>query len=279
MGRMPPEVMERELDMMWQDIFTYASYAIAIAMLVWAFQLGMKHRTAFFVLISLGVFISAFAEPLYDVAFDLWFYDVENGQSGAMYSHFSAFGVVQPIWSHSGYLILYAGPCLYAGWKMYQGQVTRNFLLAIWGIEIATSCVFEMIGTGVDVYTYYGPFEMRLWNYPLVVGFLEGTQVILFTVLAVNVWRKIQRGWGMASLLYTHPITMFGVNFGIGAPVIIALHLDGDDFSSGIVLAAELLVIGLCAMAVFGAAKFLPTAPPEQAAPGSAKPERVAVPA
>jgi hypothetical protein len=99
---------------------------------------------------------------------------------------------------------------------------------------------------------------MRIWNYPFVIGVLEGTQVVLFTVLAVNLWRRIKTGWGMTGLLAVHPITMYAANFGLGAPLIIALHLSEPDFSSGLVWAATFLVYGLCTLAVFGASKFLP---------------------
>lgn len=264
MGRMPDEVMQRELDMAWQDVFTWASWGIAVVMLIIAIELGRRHRTSFFVLAIAAAGLSAFAEPLYDVAFDLWFHDVENGRPGAAYSHFTAFGVVQPIWTHSGYMILYAGPALYAGWRMYQGRVSRSFLFAIWGIEIATSCVFEVIGTGVNVYSYYGPYEMRIWNYPFVIGVLEGTQVLLFTVLSVNLWRRIRTGWGMSGILVVHPVTMYAANFGLGWPVIIALHANEPESSSGLVWVATFVTYGLCTLAVFAASKFLPE-PFEQA--------------
>jgi hypothetical protein len=273
MGRMPDEVMQRELDMVWQDIFTYASWGIAVLMLLVAIQLGRRHRTSFFVLVILSAGISAFAEPLYDVAFDLWFYDVENGAPGAMYSHFTAFGVVQPLWTHSGYIILYTGPALYAGWRMYQGRLSGAMLFLIWGIEIATSCLFEVIGTGVDVYAYYGPYEMRIWNYPFVIGVLEGTQVILFTVLSVNLWRRIRTGWGMSGLLAVHPVTMYAANFGLGAPIIIALHMNDPEASSGLIWAATFLTYGLCTLAVFGATRFLlepDESPPESGPPAPA---------
>jgi hypothetical protein len=255
---MPVEVVQHELDLAWQDVFTWASWGIAVAMLIIAFGLGRRDHTSFYVFAVIGVGLSAFAEPLYDVAFDLWFYDAHNGAPGAMYSHFTAFGVVQPIWTHSGYIALYAGPALYAGRRMYQGTLTRRWLFIIWGIEIATSCVFEVIGTGVNVYEYYGPYELRIWNYPLAIGVLEGTQVVLFTVLAVNLWRRTKTRWGMIALLAVHPVTMYGANFGLGAPLIIALHLDAADFSSELVWAATFLVCGLCALAVFGASKLLP---------------------
>ncbi|MGQ0466660.1 MAG: hypothetical protein ACT4QG_15215 [Sporichthyaceae bacterium] len=254
----PPDVKERELDMAWQHVFTWASWAIVVAMLVVAVLLGRRHRTTFYVFALLACGIGAFAEPLYDHAFDLWFYDVHNGEPGAMYSHFSAFGVVQPNWSHSGYIILYGAIALYAGRKMYLGQLTRKGLFLIWLAEIATSCVFEVIGTGVNVYTYWGPYELRIWNYPAVIGVLEGTQTLLFTVLAVQIWRRVHTQWGLSALIAAFPITMFGANFGIGAPIIIALHLDGDDFSSGMVWFATFLTMALCALAVNGASRFLP---------------------
>src|SRR2546427_46253 len=83
-----------------------------------------------------------------------------------------------------------------------------------------------------------------------------GTRGVLFTVLAVNLWRRIKTGWGMTGLLAVHPVTMYAANFGLGAPLIIALHLNEPDFSSGLVWATTFLVYGLCALAVFGASKF-----------------------
>jgi len=266
MGRMSDDVIRHPLDTAWQGVFTYASWGIVAVMLVIALRMGVKQRTPFFVLAMAAAGIAAFAEPLYDVAFDLWFYDAHaNGTPGAMWSHFTAFGVVQPNWSHSGYIILYATACLYAGRAMHDGRISRRTLLLIWLGEIVVSCVFEVIGTGTDVYTYYGPYELRIWNYPLIIGVLEGTQVVLFTVLAVQIWRRVATGWGLTALIAAFPVTMFGANFGIGWPVIIALHLGHGRFSSGVVWAATFVTMGLCALAVRGASLFLPGRQPEDA--------------
>lgn len=258
MGRMPSAVMQHELSIVWQNVFTWASWGIVAIMLIFAAQMGRKQRTPFYLLACISAGVAAFAEPLYDVAFDLWFYDVHNGRPGAMYSHFTAFGVVQPNWTHSGYVILYSSACIYVGRRMYEGRLTRKGLFTVWIAEIVTSCVFEMIGTGTNVYTYYGPVELRIWHYPLVIGVLEGTQVVLFTVLAVQLWRRVTSPWGLFGLLMVFPMTMFGANFGLGAPLIIALHLDAAHFSSAIVWAATLCTMALCALAVNGASKFLP---------------------
>lgn len=283
MGRTPMEVIQHDLDLLWQNIFTWASWAIVVAMVAIAVRMGIKQRTPFYVIAIFAAGVAAYAEPLYDVAFDLWFYDAQNGQPGAGYLHFSAFGVVQPVWTHSGYIMLYAMACLYAGRRIYEGRLSRRGLFFIWGAEIAASCVFEMVGTGTDVYTYYGPYVLRLWNYPLVIGVLEGTQVMLFTVVAVLVWRKSLTAWGLLSLFVVFPMTFFAANFGIGFPVIIAMHLDGGPAGSALIWAATILTIGLCGFVIYGLGRFLPApaadgeihALPSQALDGRVRARRV----
>lgn len=273
---MSDAVMQHPLNLLWQNIFMWASWLIVLVMLVIAVSMGLKQRTPFYVIAILAAGVAAFAEPLYDVAFDLWFYDAHaDGTPGASFSHFSAFGVVQPIWTHSGYIILYAAASLYAGRLIYEGRLSRRGLFLVWGAEIAMSTAFEVIGTGTDVYTYYGPYVGRIVNYPVVIGVLEGTQTLLFTVLAVLLWRKVSTAWGLLSLFVLFPMTFFGANFGLGAPVIIALHLDGGLSTDGLVAAATILSIALCAFVVYGLSRLLPDAPPNDAP--AADPVAVAV--
>ncbi|WP_067432568.1 hypothetical protein [Nocardioides jensenii] len=271
MGRMPDHVMQHELSLVWQNVFTWASWAIVLVMVVIAVRMWVAQRTPFYLIACAAACVAATAEPLYDVAFDLWFYDVHDGKAGAMYSHFTAFGVVQPNWSHSGYVILYASACLYAGQRLYRGTLGRKGIFAIWAAEITASVVFETIGTATDVYTYYGPYELRIVNYPLVIGVLEGTQVVLFTVLAVHLWRRVETAWGLLGLFVVFPVTFFGANFGLGSPLIVALHLEDAHFSSGMVWGATFLTMAMCAIAVNGASKFLPSpiavSEPETSAP------------
>lgn len=264
MGRMPVDVMQHPLDLLWQNIFTWVSWALVAVLVVIAIRMGLKQRTPFYLIAILAAGVGAYAEPLYDVVFDLWFYDAhQNGEPGAGYMHFSAFGVVQPIWTHSGYIILYATACLYAGRRIYEGRLGRRGLFIVWGAEILASCVFEMIGSGTNVYTYYGPYVLRIWNYPLVIGVLEGTQVILFTVVAVLIWRQVQTAWGLLSLFIVFPMTFFAANAGLGWSLIIAMHLDNGLATPAAIWAATLWSIAVCAFVVYGLSRFLP-APPEQ---------------
>lgn len=256
----PDAVVARELSLLWQDVFTYASWGLVVIMLIIAWRLGKRERSPFYVLVILAAGVAAFAEPLYDIAFDLWFYDATaTGEPGAMFSHFTAFGIVQPNWTHSGYIILYANMALYAGRKIAEGTLTRKVLFILAGIELLTSCIFEIIGVNTDVYTYWGPHQLRIFDYPLVIGVLEAAQVVVFTVVACLLRKRVRSAWGLLGLFALFPVTFFGVNFGAGAPTIIALHLEG---TSGVIVAgASLLSIGLAVALVHGASLFLPNAP------------------
>lgn len=259
MGATPPTIMDNQLNEVMQAVLTYVSWGLVIVMLVVAWRLGKKERTPFYLFACLAACVAAFAEPLYDVAFDLWFYDVgSRGNTGAMWSHFTAYGIVQPNWSHSGYMILYANAALYAGNKIANGIWGRRELLMVFGAEFLTSCVFEMIAINGNAYEYWGPHQFRVFQYPLVIGVLEAAQVVTFTVVACLLWKRMRSWVGLLGLFALFPITFFGVNFGVGSPVIIALHLNDPGSTGFIVACATLISIAWAVALVYGVSMFLP---------------------
>lgn len=259
MGRTPPTIMDNQLNEVMQAVLTYASWVLVVVMLVIAWRLGRKERTPFYLFACLAACVAAFAEPLYDVAMDLWFYDVNaRGEAGAMWSHFTAYDIVQPNWSHSGYMILYANAALYAGYKIANGIWGRKELFIVFGIEFLTSCVFEMIAINGNAYEYWGPHQFRIFQYPLVIGVLEAAQVVTFTVVGCLLWKKVRSWVGLLGLFALFPITFFGVNFGVGSPVIIALHLNEPGSTNVIVALATLISIAWAVALVYGVSLFLP---------------------
>src|SRR3546814_13096371 len=111
--------------------------------------------------------VGAFAEPLYDEGLMLWFY------APGMWSHFSAFGIPQPNWTHSGYAVLYGSAAMLIARHIHAGRLTRNGLYAWAGVELAMSCTFEMFGINGGAYEYWGPHVFRVLNYPVIIGILE----------------------------------------------------------------------------------------------------------
>lgn len=245
----PP--VDHPLNLTAQAILTYASWGLTAVLLVVAFRMGRRERTPFYVLIVLAAMIGAFAEPLYDVAMMLYFYSTDG-----MWTHFTAFDIPQPIWTHSGYAVLYAAAALFITRAIWRGTVTRGRLFAFAGVELAMSCAFEMFGINAGAYSYWGPHVLRIVNYPLVIGVLEAAQVICFAVLASQVRARSTAPWQLLGLIALFPFTFFGANFGAGWPMIVALH--AEHTSTGLVLAGTLVSIGLAAVLVAGAAALLP---------------------
>src|ERR1700726_121012 len=93
------------------------------------------------VLLVFGALVGAFAEPLYDVAMMLYFYSTPG-----MWTHFTAFDIPQPIWTHSGYVVLYAAPAIYISRQIARGLMTRRTLFVWAGITLLESATFEIVG-------------------------------------------------------------------------------------------------------------------------------------
>jgi hypothetical protein len=242
-----------------QAILTDASWALTAVLLVLAVWMGVRERTPFYALLVLGALVGAFAEPLYDVAMMLYFYSTPG-----MWTHFTAFDIPQPIWTHSGYVVLYAAPAIYITRQIAHDTMTRQTLFFWAGITLLESAAFEMIGINGGLYTYWGPHVFRIFQYPLVIGVLEAAQVVCFAIAASVLRDRHTSLWQLLGLFVLFPCTFFMANFGAGWPTIIAVHLKHT--STLAVTAATVVSIGFAVVLVRAAASFLPQQPPVDAA-------------
>lgn len=245
---MPP--IDHELNLTTQAILTYASWALTAVILVVAIRMGRRERTPFYALMVLAVMVGAFVEPLYDVAMSLYFYSTEG-----MWTHFTAFGIPQPIWTHSGYVVLYASAAIFVAREIHRGTLTRRKLLAFAGLELLMSCAFEIFGINAGAYSYWGQHVLRIFNYPLVIGVLEAAQVICFAVAAAVLRSRSKDIWHLLGLFILFPCTFLMANFGAGWPMIIALH--AENTSTALVTAGTLVSIAFAIVLVRAAGSFL----------------------
>jgi hypothetical protein len=245
----PP--VDHELNLTTQAILTDVSWGLTAVLLAIAIWIGVRERTPFYALMVLGALVGAFAEPLYDVAMMLYFYSTPG-----MWTHFTAFDIPQPIWTHSGYVVLYAAPAIYIAHQIGRGRMTRRTLFVWAGISLLESAAFEIVGINGGLYSYWGPHVFRIFQYPLVIGVLEAAQVIFFAVAASQLRARCTGQWQLLGLFVLFPCTFFMVNFGAGWPTIIAVHLKHT--SSPIVAAAAVLSICFAVVLVQAAATFLP---------------------
>ncbi|MGH3892903.1 MAG: hypothetical protein ACRDTW_15205 [Rhodococcus qingshengii] len=233
--------IDHELNLVTQSVLVYASWALTGVFLVLALRWGRSERTTFYVLMVLAAMVGAFAEPLYDVGMMLYFYSTDG-----MITHYTAFGIPQPIWTHSGYVVLYASAAIFIARRIWLGTLTRKALYIFAGVEFLMSCTFEMIGINGNAYAYWGPHELRILDYPLAIGVLEAAQVVTFAVSAALLRRYAKNLAGLLGLFVIFPITFFGVNFGAGWPMIVALHLENTSATIVAVGTAFSILLALC---------------------------------
>jgi hypothetical protein len=253
----PP--IDHELNLTTQALLTDLSWGLTAVLLLIAIWMGVRERTPFYALMVLGALVGAFAEPLYDVAMMLYFYSTHG-----MWTHFTAFDIPQPIWTHSGYVVLYAAPGIYIAHRIARGMMTRRTLFAWAGITLLESAAFEIVGINGGLYSYWGPHVLRIFQYPLVIGVLEAAQVICVAVAASQLRARCTAQWQLLGLFVLFPCTFFMANFGAGWPTIIAVHLDRT--STPVVLVAAVISIFFAVVLLRAAASFLP---PQSAADGA----------
>jgi hypothetical protein len=245
----PP--VDHTLNLTTQAILTYGSWALTAVILGLAIRMGTRERTPFYALMVLAAMVGAFAEPLYDVAMMLYFYS-----TAGMWTHFTAFNIPQPIWTHSGYVVLYASAAIFIARAAGRGTLTRHALYIWAGVELLMSSVFEMVGINGGTYSYWGPHVFRILQYPLVIGVLETAQVVCFAVAASQLRARCTGQRQLLGLFVLFPCTFYMANFGAGWPTIIAIHLENT--STPVIAAATLASIGFAAVLVRAAASFLP---------------------
>jgi len=245
----PP--IDHPLNLTTQAILTDLSWALTAVLLVIAIRMGVRQRTPFYALLVMAALVGAFAEPLYDVAMMLYFYSTPG-----MWTHFTAFDIPQPIWTHSGYVVLYAAPAIYIAHQIARRMMTHRALFVWAGITLIESAAFEIIGINGGLYSYWGPHVFRIFQYPLVIGVLEAAQVIVFAVAASQLRARCTAQWQLLGLFVLFPCTFFMANFGAGWPTIIAVHLEHT--STALIAAATVASIGLAVMLVRMSASFLP---------------------
>jgi hypothetical protein len=244
----PP--IDHPLNLTTQAILTDLSWALTAVLLVIAIRMGVRERTPFYALLVLAALVGAFAEPLYDVAMMLYFYSTPG-----MWTHFTAFDIPQPIWTHSGYVVLYAAPAIYIARQIARRMMTHRTLFVWAGITLIESAAFEIIGINGGLYSYWGPHVFRIFQYPLVIGVLEAAQVIVFAVAASQLRARCTAQWHLLGLFVLFPCTFFMANFGAGWPTIIAVHLKHT--STPVIAAASVASICLAAVLVRAAASLL----------------------
>jgi hypothetical protein len=93
MRDLPVPPYELALNTTMQTVATVVLWGGSIALLGYAYRLVRQERSLFPLLLVLAVAAGSVIEPLYDIAYHLFWLD--NGQQWTL---FKAFGLPQPVW-------------------------------------------------------------------------------------------------------------------------------------------------------------------------------------
>ncbi|EXF76705.1 hypothetical protein CFIO01_03516 [Colletotrichum fioriniae PJ7] len=201
-----------------QLIVVIASYVIWASLLTYGLFLRKKENTWFYVIIAFAAGVGGIFEPIYDNALMLYFYG--PGQ----WTAFTSMGVPQPVWVYSGYATLYGTVSVFVNRQITSGITLRCFFRYA-AIELASSCLFEIVVINGGVYEYWGPHVLRIFKYPIVIGILETVQVMFYSVAVANLRARSDRVvYHLVGAFLIFPITFMAANIGVGAPLIISLH-------------------------------------------------------
>ncbi|MGV8073141.1 MAG: hypothetical protein AB2L11_01070 [Syntrophobacteraceae bacterium] len=234
-----------------QAVLTIGSWALTAVLFGIAIRRDLQQRTPFYDLVVLSALAGAMAHPVFDIGNMLLFY--VPGQ----WTVYSSFGVPQPVWTFSGYAVLYGGPALFICEEIRKGALTPNRLYMWAGIVFLASCIFEIYGINGGAYTYWGPHAFRIFNYPLAIGILETAQVVCFSLAAAELRRRSKGIFPLFGLFPLFLGTFYLANFGAGGLMITALHFDPP--SPAFVKVCTVISIFFALVLIRAAAAFLPT--------------------
>ena len=201
-----------------QTIATVVLWAGTIALLAYAYRLARQERSPFPLLLVLAVAAGSLIEPLYDIAYHL--FRLDHGQQWTL---FTAFGLPQPVWVMPAYVVVFALPALLLYRRLRAGAaVSLAFTFAL--VLTLTTAVFEIIAVNVDLYTYYGQAPVRVFGYPLWIGFMEGVQIATYAVLAAVLRHRATRPVHGVALFVLFPANFAWTTLGAGFPTLMAIN-------------------------------------------------------
>ncbi|NGY07033.1 hypothetical protein [Solimonas terrae] len=259
---MPIPPYDHPLNLLMQTVMTVCLWSAAIAFVMLAVVRVRRERSWFALLIVAAVAFGSLIEPLYDIAYHLlWFVP---GQ----WTLFTSFGLPQPIWVMSAYIVVFAGPALLLYPKIERGiNLVQLFRLA--GITALTTAAFEIIAIQGGTYMYYGPQPLRLFEYPLWIAVLEADQITTFTIVAVQLRARTRGELPLLGLFVLFPANFCFSNLGAGFPGLIAINTNSP--SPLLIALAALLSVVFAAIALWLVALGSAAPPqPYRAAPAQA---------
>jgi hypothetical protein len=169
---------------------TWLSIALALAGLAWSLRYLLQTGEPMPLFLGVGGAIAGLTEPLYDVAALIWHPVV--GQ----WTAFELFGRATPMFIPWGWCwnVGFSSAVLWV--CFHTGRIRAENLWWWFAGAVAMNMLFEIPGTALGVYVYYGhqPLPLTSGLYPLGIAFGNGTAMLTVAFIAHRLQTVFRRG-------------------------------------------------------------------------------------
>lgn len=214
-GQVPAPPYGMELNTVMQTAATIILWGGTLVLLAYAARMAKQERSWFPIILVVAVATGSIIEPIYDITYHLHWLD-----DGEQWTLFTSFGLPQPVWVMPAYVMVFGLPALLLYRTLARGTSMKTiFMLA--GLTSFTTAAFEITAINTDLYTYYGESPWRVFDYPLFIGFMEGSQITGFAVLATCLAMTMKKQSHALALFALFPANFAFDTIGAGFPTLI----------------------------------------------------------
>jgi hypothetical protein len=257
---MPPAIPDRpgdlpDLNTALQTGVTVVLWALSIALLVQAVRIYRRDGSPLAVLLWFAIAVGSLIEPLYDIAYHLFWHVYDDAGQDAQWTLFTAFDLPQPVWVMPAYIVVFAGPVIF----MYEGlakQASMSRIFRFAGITAFTTWFFETLMINLNLYSYWGNQPTNLLDYPVWISFMEAAQITGFAILVALLARRATKKIHLTAVFVLFPANFAFTTLGAGFPAIIAIN-SSPDASQLLLWPAAFASVGLAAATLWWTGRLL----------------------
>lgn len=217
--------------------FVTVAAIFCLVSICWAVSELRRNRGLVALLALSGGLIASFEEPWINLLIKLWY------PPDAPLIGFTALGHAQPLYVQ----LVYPGFVGLGAYVVYRGLLAHPDGSRLWPTFLgicALDLVFELPATASEVFVYYGPQPLQLFDdgWPLWVAPINAAGPVLAGWLLYRLV-PVLRGGSQALLVLLPPLAYAGVYGAVGWPTYTVLN---SDVPAAVRTIAALFTIGLC---------------------------------
>ncbi|HEX5805984.1 MAG TPA: hypothetical protein VFY31_06590 [Macromonas sp.] len=220
-------------------LFTIWAGGFGLAVIPWAVYKLVKSKDDLPLLFIVGGFICSLLEPMLDHLGHLHWPTNLPGPA------FVGYELNIPLLIPPCYVFFIAMTGYWAYLQMKKGLDVKG-VFVIWLLISLTDVIMEIPGTATDAYRYYGDASFKVFGFPLVWGWLNGTSMFAVGFLLYLIephLKGLNRLW-----IALVPVTAMGAAYGMVAwPYFMSLNWDMPWIATRLL---ALLSLGLCLVSI-----------------------------